>query len=309
MKQIKFETLKKNQESNVVVGEKKNRPVYDALKESLGKIDITFEETPPSFKKDTQQTASCREQSVADFLKSYFPSDWSVKKGPIYDIEGNISNEVDCAICVSQHPPCRTPNRELILAEGVHSAIEVKPDISSLGNDKCEFARSLKQAVSVKRLKRTMTLINLHTRKSWPSEMHRIPYIVFSKKMSDFAKYIQFMLDQREKNSWSAWDMPDIVLSYREGLIYHAPDVSLCSISPLFKQHNLTSGEGYILFPTGNDTLVLFLILLYSFASPQPQVGKSILENYLFPMEIPGEMKIVSVIHNINNQAKTSNLT
>lgn len=47
------------------------------------------------------------------------------------------------------------------------------------------------------------------------------------------------------------------------------------------------TGEGYALFPAGRDTLILFLALLYSFASPQPQLSTPILKDYLLPLPTP----------------------
>lgn len=270
------------------------RPIHDALRESVANFDICFKPTLPSFRRDRTQTAGAREQSVTGFLESYFPPNWSVKKGPIYDNHGNVSAEVDCALCVPEHPPCSTPNRDLILAEGVYAAIEVKPDIRSL-TDESEFARSLKQAFSIKRLKRVIRLASPGNRKSWPDEMHRIPYIIFAERISDLKKSAEFLNSQKEKNSWNPWDLPDIVVGYKDGLIYHAPDVSLCSIAPLFKKHNFVAGEGYLSCPMAIDTLILFLSLLYSFISPQPQTCEPILKKYLFPLEIPAGMELFAV--------------
>lgn len=272
----------------------KSRPIHDALRESLDAIEIAFKPTLPSFKRDRFKTANSKEYSVDSFLEAYFPSNWSVKKGPIYDNHGNISDEVDCALCIPDHPPCETPKRDLILAEGVHAAVEVKPDINSF-SEKGEFVRALKQSFSVKQLKRTLTLINRKIRDSWPDTAHRIPYIIFAKEMQDLEKTAHFMTEQKLKNNWSPWDLPDIVLGYQTGLIYHAPEASICSITPFFERSGFVSGEGYLLFPTRKETLILFLTLLHTFVTPQPQASGLILRDYLFPMNIPPGMKLIKV--------------
>lgn len=115
------------------------------------------------------------------------------------------------------------------------------------------------------------------------------------KLMKDLEKSANFITKQRGKNSWSPWDLPDIVLGYQDGLIYHAPEASICSIAPLFKENSFTSGEGYILFHEGTNTLIIFLVLLYSFASSIPHVGAPILKDYLLPITTSGEMKIPGI--------------
>lgn len=259
---------------------------YDALQESLGKIDLDFSQTEPSFKRDRAKTATAREESVADFLESFFPRDWSVKKGPIYDSIGNASDEVDCVLCVPQHPPCRTPKRDIILAEGVYAAVEVKPDISSLGV-KGEFVRALRQGISVKKLQREVDLLPQRKQKTLPPGFHKIPYVIFSNKTASLKRTADYMLKYQEKNCLSPWDIPDIVVGYKTGIIFHAPEVSLSPYSTLFAKHGAESGDAYWLMPSKSDTLLAFLSLLYHFVFPQPIISEPILRKYLMPIIIP----------------------
>lgn len=269
-----------------------NRPIHDALREFLSEIDISFGPTLPSFKRDRFKTATGRERSIAEFLESYLPMDWSVKKGPIYDNYGGVSAEVDCTVCVPQHPPCRTPNRDVILAEGVQSAVEVKPDIRSLTTGG-EFARSLHQAMTVKRLQRQVAYFSKQP--NWPKEAYRIPYVVFAREMSDLEKTADFMNDQKTANGWTPWDLPDMVVGYKDGILYHAAEASICSIAPQFKIGNYPSGEGYLIFDSGSETLILFLGLLFGFLCPQTQVNDMILKDYIWPLKVRGEIKLLGV--------------
>jgi hypothetical protein len=84
---------------------------------------------------------------VKQFLESIFPSSYRIKKGPIYNLN-NFSQEIDCVILSPNHSPMQTPKREVILAEGVFAAIEIKPDISTLTDDS-EFNRGLMQIKSI----------------------------------------------------------------------------------------------------------------------------------------------------------------
>lgn len=182
-------------ESSEADARRATRPVHDALRDWLSPVDIGFGTPQRSFKKDRTQTAVSRELRTSDLLKAFLPSDRSIKKGLIYDRYGHVSYEVDCALCVPQHPSCRTPTRDLILAEGVHAAVEVKPDVRFLGKGG-ELPRSLGQAASVKSLVRSIEFA-LRKTPSWPAEAHRIPYIIFAKRVADFRKTVEFM--EREK--------------------------------------------------------------------------------------------------------------
>lgn len=273
---------------------KKRKPLHDALIESIATIDLTFSATQPSFKHDRFQTAQGREKSVTEFLKSYFPNDWTVKKGPIYDTHGNVSAEIDCVLCVPQHPPCHTPTRDLILAEGVHAAIEVKPDIRSLSSSG-EFWRGLEQISTVKSLRRTINSVNRVVRESWPAGAHAIPCVIFAKHLADLEESTKFMIDYKKEQSRTPWDGPDIVFGYEAGIIYHAPRADTCSLSNLLQRLGLSSGdEGYLLIPTAKEEgLVLFLTLLYSHITPQPLLSRPILEEYLLPVELPEGAKLL----------------
>jgi hypothetical protein len=277
--------------SKTAITPEASRPIHDALRESLKGIDISFQPVSTTFRKDKVQTANSREISVKTFLESFFPSGWSVKKGPIFDKEGNSSGEVDCALCVSEHPPCLTPNRQLIFAEGVHAAVEVKPDLTSLG-DKTEFRRALDQCCSVKRLKRAIFFPSTTIQASWPIDVHKIPYVIFAKQIPEFVPAIRFMDSYKAYNAKSPWDLPDIILGYDTGLIYHAPDVSICSLTPFFKKNEITSGEAYLTCPMGSDAIILFLSLLYGFIFPRPLISAPILKELLWPIMIPAGMEL-----------------
>ena len=263
-----------------------NRPIIDALKESLEGLEISFSPTKPSFKRDRIKTSNVREKSVSAFLESYFPRDWSVKKGPIFDNHGNVSSEVDCALCISQHPPCQTPKRDLILAEGVYAGIEVKPNIKSLGK-KSEFARALDQGFTVKNLKRDIVSVARVVREEWPEEAKRIPYIIFAKEISDLEGSVKFIQEKQIEDSWSKWDLPDIILGYKKGLIFHVPEVSMSNWKEFFKKNGAETGEVYLVLPSGLETLFFFLTILYSFKPPQPYISKPILIDYLLPLDLP----------------------
>lgn len=53
-----------------------------------------------------------------------------------------------------------------------------------------------------------------------------------------------------------------MIVGYRTGLLYHAPEASVASIHGVLAARGFTSGERYVVFETGDDTLVLLLTLI-----------------------------------------------
>ncbi|EIJ36958.1 DUF6602 domain-containing protein [Thiothrix nivea] len=167
-----------------------------AIIENLDQIRLVFSKTETIFSKDTKNTGDSKEVSISEFLESFFPTTYTVKKGKIYSLDSD-SQEIDCVILHSIHPRLFTPKREVILAEGVYAAIEIKPDIKTLTN-KSEFHRGLKQIQSVKRLQRKLP--TLHTEGKVPESRHRIPSVIFSKEarhINDTIIYIEEQINKK----------------------------------------------------------------------------------------------------------------
>ncbi|HJS82739.1 MAG TPA: hypothetical protein VJ742_07885, partial [Nitrososphaera sp.] len=172
------------------------------------------------------------------------------------------------------------------------AAIEIKPNIRSLGKDG-EFLRALHQGASVKRLQRKINFFRQNA--ALPPEGHRIPYILFAREMPSLRRAAEFMDEQKNALGLSPWDLPDLVVGYDYGVIYHTPEASLCSVRGLTRMLDLPSGEGYILFPSGTKTLFYFLAFLYSFIPPQPQLSDMMLKDYLFPLELPDSTEVFKI--------------
>ena len=132
-KDVKFD----NKNSNNVL----KNPVIDALFEYIDDFNLKFSDTKETFKQSKLQTSDRKEEVVKRFFESFFPKGYEISRGEIFDYD-NISNSIDCVIKTPEHPNFKTPMRpEIILAEGVYAAIEVKPDISTL-TDNSEFNRA-----------------------------------------------------------------------------------------------------------------------------------------------------------------------
>jgi len=106
--------------------------VHGSIIENLRYVEIVYEETVEVFKKDRTNTSDSKEVTVKQFIRSYLPSDYQVmSKSKIYSRNSETKN-IDCVVLAPNHPKLITPKRLVVLAEGVYSAIEVKPDISTL---------------------------------------------------------------------------------------------------------------------------------------------------------------------------------
>ena len=188
-----------------------------AISENLDQIRLIFDKTKAIFSKDTQKTGDTRETSVAEFLESFFPITYTVKKGKIYSIDSE-SQEIDCVILHSIHPRLLTPKREVILAEGVYAAIEVKPDIKTL-TKRSEFHRGLKQVQSVKRLQRKLP--TLFTEGKVPESRHRIPSVIFAKAARSIEDTLIYIEEQINEKTLTPIEIPDLIVVLDQYILFH----------------------------------------------------------------------------------------
>lgn len=239
-----------------------------AINENLEQIRVVFSETETAFKNDTKNTGDSKEITVTQFLESFFPTTYTVKKGKIYNLETE-SQEMDCVILHSIHPRLFTPKREVILAEGVYVAIEVKPNIVTL-TKKSEFHRALKQIRSVKKLKRTLPVI--FTEGKVPESRHRIPSVIFSKEARSMIKTYEYIETQVKLGEIKHDEIPDIVVVLDKYIIFHTLEVE----NSLFSAWGpALRGEAYFLVETKQSTLLYFILILYCFKAPEPSISDS----------------------------------
>jgi hypothetical protein len=250
--------------------------VLDAIRENLRKISIVFEPTESSFLPDKKNTGDARELTVKEFLESFFPPTYRVRKGLIYSREGR-SQEIDCILLAPNHPPLVTPVREVTIAEGVYAAIEVKPDISTL-TLKSEFHRGLVQIQSVKRLSRTVAYLPTN---DVPAE-NRIPSVIFASKSRPALDLVNYMVGCVNSGDFRAHELPDLVVTLDNGLLFHTASMSTSMLRAFLKRQKPDHGErAFLHFGPEHNTLALFLLLLYSFTPPEPHLAEPVLKPYL----------------------------
>src|SRR5690606_23181630 len=137
------------------------------------------------------------------------------------------SNEIDCVLLAPNHPVLTTPIREVIVAEGVHAAIELKPDISNLSKKSgTEIKRSLDQIKSVKNLEREILrlepILSLGHKKL-NKYFDKIPSFLFSFTSKSGKETIMFLLEQIRLGEYQLEELPDFIVTLDHGVIVTTP--------------------------------------------------------------------------------------
>lgn len=254
--------------------------------ENLREIKIVTEKTPESFNTDRIQTSNGREFTIQEFVSRYFPVTYNVKKGPIHSLEDK-SSEMDCVILAPNHPVLTTPVREVIIAEGVHAAIELKPDISNLSNRATtEIKRALTQIKSVKNLHREVTRLEPFLgQKGTNKYFDKIPSFIFSFVSKPAEETIKFLLEQIQSGTYKIEELPDFIVTLDHGIIVLTPFSKDFMYSETLKEYFDEFPDRVILhFKTQHEeTLALFLALLYSVSPPEILISDFILQKYFRP--------------------------
>jgi len=268
--------------------------VYGSILENLRAIEIVSVSTVEAFRSDRTNTGDAKELTVDQFISKYLPSTFKVKKGIIYS-QGGESNNIDCVVLAPNHPELATPIREVILAEGVYAAIEVKPDISVL-TDNGEFLRGLKQIKSVKRLDRKtekFDLLKLLNTDPKPDYFKKIPSVIFSHKSSSIEKTLDFIRGKINEGVLEEHDLPDLIVMLDKGILYHVPYLNQSGLSKKIPDASkmLFNNKAFFFFesPDKGMLLIMFLMLFLNFTSPVLMLHDFFIKDYL--KQIDGEIK------------------
>lgn len=259
--------------------------VYASIIENLREIQIVLEKTPAPFTTDRIQTSNGREFTIQEFVSRYFPTTYSIKKGPIYSLTSQ-SNEIDCVLLAPNHPKLATPIREVIIAEGVHAAIELKPDISNLSDEKgTEIKRALIQIQSVKRLQRNVSRIVLKSagEKQPNAYFDKIPTFLFTFNSRPANELIPFLIKQVKEGVYEFEDLPDFIITLDNGILFYTPFAKECIFKDVLDENFSSFPDSLFLHFILNkeETLAMFIIALYSVTPPELLMSEFILKNYL----------------------------
>lgn len=267
-------------------------PVIASLEENLRHIKVVAEPTVAGFTKDKGNTGDYRELTVQQFIASYLTTDYQIKKGNIFS-KNATSNNIDCVVLFPNHPKLNTPVREVIIAEGVYAAVEVKPDIAIL-TEGSEFHRSLLQIQSVKKIERQRVQFNLAALGGRPKQsdyFDKIPGIIFSFKSQDLINVITYMRKVYTDKTISEYEFPDIIISIDKGILFYCPLIKESIFKPYLDQFCDSYPDKVIveIEEIGNTQLIWFLRLFLSLPKPSLALATPIIYDYL---EIEGNLKL-----------------
>lgn len=267
-------------------------PVIASLEENLRHIKVVAEPTVSGFTKDRGNTGDYRELTVQQFIASYLTTDYQIKKGSVFS-KNETSKNIDCVVLFPNHPKLNTPVREVIIAEGVYTAIEVKPDIATL-TENSEFHRSLLQIQSVKKIERKRVQINLVALGGRPKQsdyFDRIPGIIFSFKSQDLSNVIEYLRKVYVAKTISEIEFPDIIISIDKGILFYCPLIKETIFKP-YLDHLCSSYPDKVIVEIpeeGTTQLIWFLRLFLSLPKPSIALASSIIYDYL---EIEGNANL-----------------
>lgn len=260
--------------------------VYGSIIENLKLIEIIYEPTVESFKNDKTNTSDSKELTVNQFVGSYLPSDFQIKSQSKIYSKTQETNNIDCVILAPNHPKLITPKREIILAEGVFAAIEVKPDISTL-TIKSEFFRGLKQIKSIKNIERKVERLDfLDSREKSPSRKYddKIPAVLFASKSAPIEKTVDFIRKKVADRTFNHDELPDLIVTLDKGVLIYSPHLKDLPLAKILKNKGIIIPEkGFISIKSEKKemNLINFLRILLSYSSPTIQVSKFIIKDYL----------------------------
>lgn len=253
-------------------------------------IEIIYEETSEAFKKDRTNTSDSKEVTVNQFIASYLSNDFQIKaKSKIYS-RTQETNNIDCVILSPNHPKLITPKREVILAEGVFAAIEVKPDISTL-TKKSEFFRGLLQIKSVKNIVRDidrLELIGFPGEEPTPKYYDKIPCVIFSSKSADLKKIVEFISKNVKEKNLKIDEIPDIIVCLDKGLIFYSPVFESTGIGKHIKKKSPSIPQkAFVAYSSNEKSMILILFLRYflSFMPPHELLTEFVVKKYLDDIE------------------------
>lgn len=99
---------------------------------------------------DSHVKGGANEAAVAELLRQHLADRRIVTNSSILDTRGELSNEVDVAVCNSYQPFLTAEGEQLLIVEGVDAAVQVKARLTAT-----ELERLVSNAASVKRLERS----------------------------------------------------------------------------------------------------------------------------------------------------------
>lgn len=248
------------------------------LQDYARELNEQFNRASKTGKGAPSEVADRRENAVRHLLQRLFPYPYFVVKGQISDAGGATSHSIDAIIVNPAHP--RTIDSEgkfeLIFADGVDCAIEVKPDLSR----KAELRRGLEQLQSVKQRRRTKSPLLLPSERTQEELSHslRIPTWLFSTRgPSNVAALVGAIRAAYRDLQVPLDEQLDFVVVHQRGIVCN---YKLPSCNP-WNDLGALPATGYFFEEWGASTLAGMILHINYSAPAVPRMTQPLLTRYL----------------------------
>lgn len=255
--------------------------LYALLREEALQLSSEFRKASIQGRGTSQEVAEFRENAVQAFLARYFPFPHRIAKGKVRDSFGSIAASIDCVICAPNHPYTVSVRDKfsLLLAEGVDSVIEVKPNIA----DRAELHRALEQGLSVKKLRRATSSMT-HEYGILGEWSRRVPFGVFAMQCKAAPIETGFeILEFYETRGVDPLDQADFIAVNDVCVFSNFIDKSLNTWK--VAEAGYLNHQGWFYEGWGQDSLVGFLTRLHQVAHAGIKMQEDVLPRYLKPRE------------------------
>lgn len=227
----------------------------------------------------SQEVAEFRENAFRAFVGRFYPRPYHVVKAKIRDsFTDHPSASIDCLVLNPDHPHLIDSHGkfQLVLADGVDIAIEVKPDITQ----KAELFRGLEQATSVKQLRRRNgPLLLKNTKPPHVIEVSRqIPFYLYVQKAKDPPRVLDDIRRYYVEHRVPIADQLDFIVIHDVGLVTQVKHPELSLWAEHFSEQERT---GWFFEQWGPRTLAGLLLSMDSVFHSRALVQARVLGPYL----------------------------
>lgn len=275
--------------------------LYSLLREEALQLSSEFRKASIQGRGTSQEIAEFRENAVQAFVGRYFPFPHRVAKGKVRDSLGNIAASIDCVICAPNHPYTVSVSGKfnLLLAEGVDSVVEVKPNIA----DRAELYRALEQGLSVKKLRRATTPM-IRPYGILGERAKRVPFGIFAMQCKAAPIETGFeILEFYESRRVEPIDQADFIVVHDVCVFSNFVDKTL---NP-WEVSGYPNQQGWFYEGWGHDSLVGFLLRLHTVAHSSLKMQEDVLPRYLTPPQ-EARFRIVDMAFKYDLYKKSKNL-
>lgn len=253
------------------------------ITEEFDKASTIGEGTP-------QEVSEFRENAFRSFISRFYPSPYKITKGKIHDsFMEKPSASIDCLIVNPAHPNMIDSQGkfQLLLADGIDIAIELKPDTYNLE----ELYRGLRQGISVKELRRIKGPILSFKAPSHLLEYSRqIPFFIFTTKTrKTIEELVLYIAEWYRQNSVSIENQLDSIVIHRVGVVRN-----IKFREQFYYGWNIPEGEktGWFFEEWDDSTLAGFLLQMQLSYHSMATVQEDVLKRYVKLFKIPKIQRI-----------------